>query len=169
MELLYALTSRGRDRQSLGAVEFVTVSANKGRRGRMRIFCAVLLLTAALIVTLPVFSCGDEIESPEPSLESAQEKAESAEDKAAALAAQTQLRNAQSAQEVYFTENMKYAPSLAELKTVDARLSPRIVVVKGDSNGYEMSIEASDSAGTKFILRKTGSRIERVDSEGNSW
>ncbi|MHB8792037.1 MAG: hypothetical protein ACYC6O_01675 [Thermoleophilia bacterium] len=92
-----------------------------------------------------------------------------AQDRAARLAAESQLRNAQMAQEEYFVENERYAATTAELKSIDDRLHPKVEVVSGSSRGYEIKITASDSSRTVYIIRQTENRIERVDGEGNPW
>ncbi len=91
------------------------------------------------------------------------------QDQAAHLAAQAQLRNAQTAQESYYAENERYAVSLDELKSASPGMTVRVEVTRGDKTGYEMRVTSNDSTHTVFILRKNGSRIERVDSNGNNW
>ena len=90
-------------------------------------------------------------------------------DRAARLAAQTQLRNAQTDEAMYFTENQTYAPTAVALKTADPRLSPKVKVVRGDAASFEISITADDSQGTVYIIRTTGPRTDRVDGSGNNW
>lgn len=91
------------------------------------------------------------------------------QDRAARLAAQSQLRNAQMSQEQYYVENERYAATTAELKSIDDRLHQKVEVMSGNTTGYEMKITANDSSQTVYIIRKTESRIERVDGEGNPW
>jgi Tfp pilus assembly protein PilE len=127
---------------------------------------AVLLSAAAVMLT----SCGDEsTDTGTASSSAADSRVANAEDRAARIAAQSSLRNAQMNQEAYFAENGKYASSFSTLKTIDDRLNMKIKVIKGDSNGYEMSIEAADSDNTVYIVRRTGSRVEHVDENDNSW
>ncbi|MFA6000506.1 MAG: type IV pilin protein [Thermoleophilia bacterium] len=93
----------------------------------------------------------------------------SPQDRAARIAAQSQLRNAQMAEEGYFAQNGRYASTAADLRSVDQRLSAKIQVQSGSASGYEISIEASDSARSVFIIRKNGSRTEHIDENGDSW
>lgn len=136
----------------------------------MRRHYMVLAVAAALAMALPAFSCGeDETATQQPGAAAASDLKDSAQDRAAKLAAQTQLRNAQTDQEMYFTENERYAASASELKSVDDRLSGKVVVQSGTATGYEMSVTANDSAGTKYVIRRTSSGIERLDGDGNNW
>ncbi len=91
------------------------------------------------------------------------------QDRAAKLAAQSQLRNAQTAQEVFFVNHERYATSTAELRGEDPGVSVKVEVTKGTADGFEMQVKANDAGGTLFILRKNGTRIERVDGNGDSW
>jgi len=134
---------------------------------------AILLafFTAGIVVVLlsPVAGCGDSAEvATNTANESVTVAADAPQDRAALLAAESQLRNAQMAQEAYYAENERYARTTSELKTMDTRLNPKVEVTSG-GGGYEMQITAGDSAQTVYIIRKTGSRIERVDEDGNSW
>ncbi|MHB0867761.1 MAG: hypothetical protein ACYC6B_09805 [Thermoleophilia bacterium] len=130
----------------------------------------VLTVAAALAMALSSFACGnDDAVTQQPTATTTSNRQESSQDRAARLAAQTQLRNAQTDQELYYSEKDAYAGSASELKSVDARLSGKVVVDSGSATGYEMSVTASDAAGTKYILRRTSSGVERLDGEGNSW
>lgn len=91
------------------------------------------------------------------------------QDRAARLAAESQLRNAQIAQEQYFAENERYASTTSELASIGQSSSSRVKVVSGDAQGYEMQVTANDSVKTVLIIRKTGTRIERVDGNGDPW
>lgn len=131
-----------------------------------------ILIAAVFFTTFPVTvtGCsgnGDTTSSPGSS--SPASTIVTAQDRAALLAAQSQLRNAQTAQNQYFAEHERYASSTNELKSIDARLNPNLEVNSGGANGYEMQITANDSRKTVLVLRQTGSRIERVDGEGNPW
>ncbi|MBE0429520.1 MAG: hypothetical protein IBX61_06565 [Thermoleophilia bacterium] len=137
----------------------------------MKTPCRTITLAATIALALAALSCGGDDAGGEDAngAPGSAAPAEAPEDRAARVAAQTQLRNAQSAQEAYFQANRTYAASSGELAAADPRLSRRVVVERGDETGYEMSIEASDSAGTTFILRKQGARVERIDGGGKSW
>lgn len=129
-------------------------------------------LAGAIIVfamALAPISCGDTGDETATQDSAKKSVQESAQDRAARLAAQTQLRNAQTSQEVYYAENQRYASSASELKTVDDRLSPKVEVRSGGEEGFEISIVAADEQNTIYIIRKTSSRVEFVDGEGNSW
>ncbi|MFA5810314.1 MAG: hypothetical protein WC935_08295 [Thermoleophilia bacterium] len=130
------------------------------------------LLMVAILMTPAIMqsSCGDDTGGAgSTGTASESSKAVSAEDRAARIAAQTQLRNAQMSQEGYFAENGRYASTAADLRTVDQRLNAKLQVVSGSSSDYEMSIEASDSAKTVYIIRRSGSKVVHVDENGNSW
>lgn len=127
----------------------------------------VLAIAAALVMALPALSCGEaETVTQQPA---ANEASDSAQDRAAKLAAQTQLRNALTDQEMYYTENERYAASASQLKSVDDKLSGKVVVESGTATSYEMSVTANDSAGTKYIVRRTSAGVQRLDGDGNSW
>lgn len=130
----------------------------------VRNICLMIMLIALMASGAGVSGCGGEDEKP-----AATAVAPSPQDKAARLAAQAQLTTAQAAQESYFSQNQTYASTLDELKQANPRLNDRIAVNRGDDDGYEITITASDSAGTVYIIRKSGSRIERRDGDGNSW
>jgi hypothetical protein len=55
------------------------------------------------------------------------------------------------------------------LRGAGVPLSPRVKVVSGDNKGYEMSVEVNNQEYTTLSVKKTESRIERTDSDGNSW
>ncbi|MEW6019566.1 MAG: hypothetical protein AB1760_16015 [Pseudomonadota bacterium] len=130
-------------------------------------------LCAAALTTAPILTAGCGIGTSETSsgtsADGSGSRTASEDDRAARLAAQSQLRNAQTAQEAYYAENEVYAANPAQLSSIEARLSPKLKITRGDMSGYEMSIAASDSAGTVYIVRRTSSGVERVDGEGNSW
>lgn len=94
---------------------------------------------------------------------------QSPEDKPAQLAARSQLEMAKTAQENYFNLHQTYAGSFEELKEMNPRLATRINVAYGDKDDFEISITASDSAKTVYIIRKSGGRVERRDGNGNPW
>ncbi|MHB1390443.1 MAG: hypothetical protein ACYCXF_04295 [Thermoleophilia bacterium] len=130
----------------------------------------VMAVTAVLVMMLSSLACGaDATVTQPPTATAAANPKDSAQDRAAILAAQTQLRTAQADQETYYSKNGIYAASAAELKSMDARLSAKVEVKSGSATGYEMSVTAGDSAGTKYIMRRTSSGIERLDGDGNSW
>ncbi|MHB9112783.1 MAG: type IV pilin protein [Thermoleophilia bacterium] len=126
-----------------------------------------LICLAALVL---ISGCGDSADTATSTgTTSTTATTSNAQDRAARLAAESQLRNAQMAQEEYYVENERYAATTAELKSIDTRLNPKVEVISGSAKGYEMKITANDSSQTVLIIRQTGSRIERVDGEGNSW
>jgi len=123
-----------------------------------------------ILSLLPGTGCGDTADTGmSTSTASTTATSNTAQNRAARLAAESQLRNAQMAQDAYYAENNRYASTTAELKSMDARLNAKIEVMSGSTKGYEMKITANDSSQTVYIIRHTGSRIERVDGEGNPW
>lgn len=137
--------------------------------GRPGAFLAGVIMAVLMITSLwPVMGCDDTPET-STSMETIATTSTTPQDRAARLAAQSQLRNAQMAQEAYYAENNEYASTTAELKTMDSRLSARVEVTGGSANGYEMKITASDNDQTVYIIRQTENRIERLDGEGNPW
>jgi Tfp pilus assembly protein PilE len=124
-----------------------------------------------MLLPLLASSCGDDSSTNAGTTQAAtsQSSSDSAQDRAARLAAQTQLRNAQFDQEAYYTSNESYAATTTELKTENPRLNSKVEVVSGDTYGYEIRIEADDAAHTIFIIRKSGSRTEHIDGNGDSW
>ena len=92
-----------------------------------------------------------------------------AEDLAAQLAAQTQLETAAADEESFFRTHDTYAGTAAELKKEDPRLSPKVKVVSGSVDGFEVDIQAGDSTGTVFTIRKSGDLTHRIDNHHNSW
>ncbi len=99
----------------------------------------------------------------------ASENASLAQGQAAELAAQTQLRNVQTDENEYFSTHQAYAPSAAALRELDPHINPKVNIVKGGADNFEINIEADDSQKTVYIIRKTGDLIERVDSNGHPW
>lgn len=139
---------------------------NIPRNKSLHILIAALALAFVLLL---LAGCGDDSGSGSDSGNPLEERTLSAEDKAARLAAQTQLRNAQMSMETYYVENGTYPSSASQLKEVDPRMSANVKVVSGSGSGYEISLEANDSDRTVYIVRKTGSRTEHIDEEGNAW
>ena len=137
------------------------------RRTSIILFLTVAILVLPLLLVSGCSLTSTDTDSAGTSANSS--NAVSPEDRAARIAAQTQLRNAQMTQEGYFAENGRYASTVADLRTVDQRLSAKVQIVNGSASGYEMSMEASDSQQTVFIIRKNGSKTEHVDENGNSW
>ncbi len=134
---------------------------------------AILLAAAALLSPLS-FACGGDTGTVTAggmptNTTGAGSGTAASQDRAAQLAAQTQLRNAQTDQESYYTVNRRYAATSGELRTVDPHLNTRVQVTNGSSDGYEMSIIADDSAHSVFIIRKAGGETEQVDGKGNPW
>lgn len=131
-------------------------------------------MTGIIVAVLMILSlwagmgCGD-VSNISTSTETTATASNSPQDRAARLAAQSQMRNAQMAQEAYFVDNNRYASTMAELKSIDAYLNKNVEVTGGNASSYEMRVTASDSTGTVYIIRQTENRIERVDGEGNPW
>lgn len=143
--------------------------ALKKSRGKLPTLLAATIAVSLMILSLlPGTGCGDTADTGT-STASTTATSNTAQDRAARLATQSQLRNAQMAQDAYYAENNRYASTTTELKSMDARLNAKIEVMSGSAKGYEMKITANDSSQTVYIIRHTGSRIERVDGEGNSW
>lgn len=129
---------------------------------------AGVILCLAAVLAFP--GCGDTTDtSTSTGTASAPATATTPQDHAAQLAAQSQLRNAQMAQEAFFAEKERYASTTAELKGMDAHLNPKIELISGTASTFEMKITANDTSHTVYIIRRTASRIERVDGEGNPW
>ena len=129
-----------------------------------------MIIVAILIIfsLWPGMGC-DDAANISISIETPANAGNSAQDRAAGLAAQSQLRNAQIAQESYFVEYNSYASTMDELESVDPYLSQKVEVISGDASSYEMQVTASDSNQTVYIIRQTENRIERTDGEGNPW
>ena len=133
---------------------------------------ATLIAASILFITLPLMlaACGGSGDTTASTETVAANTAGNApQDRAARLAAESQLRNAQMAQEQYFAENERYASTTSELSSIDQSSGSRVEVVRGDARGYEIQITANDSGKTVLIVRKTGTRIERVDGNGDPW
>lgn len=123
----------------------------------------------ALLLAAPVLSCGSDGGDTAATSGSATKTVASQAEQAARLAAQTQLKSAQSAQDTYFSLHQTYAATAEQLRGAGVPLSPRVKVVSGDSKGYEMSVEVNNQEHTTLSVKKTESRIEHTDSDGNSW
>lgn len=154
-----------------GENEAMIIPVKNKKAGGVRVnpgFLGFLLCIAVLVFTA---GCGESSDSGTStgSTSASTSTSNTSQDRAARLAAQSQLRNAQMAQEEYYVENERYAGTAAELKTIDEKLNPKLEVISGGARGYEMKITANDSSQTVYILRQTESRIERVDGEGNPW
>ncbi len=133
----------------------------------------IAIIAIALALFIPIFmsSCGDNTEVTASSVSevATTHHTTANDDKMALLAAETILRNAERAQEKYYRKYGLYASSVEKLKNINPKISSRLIVVSGNEDGYEMQVIASDSAHTTLILRKDGTRIERVDSNGEHW
>jgi len=127
----------------------------------------IIVMLLGGIALLPV-GCGDE-GSTTTNTATSEAASVGPQDQAARLAAQSQLRNAQTAQEAYYADNERYASSTNALKSVAQGLSSKVEVTRGDTTGYEMQVTASDSARTIYIVRKSGSGIDRIDGNGDPW
>lgn len=101
--------------------------------------------------------------------EQAVDTTSAANDRSALLAAESILQSAQSLQEAYYQTTGSYAATIDELKVVSPKINPKLEVVSGDANGYEVRITASDSNNTVLILRKSGEVVDHVDGNGNPW
>lgn len=135
----------------------------------MRPKISLIALAALLALTaISAAACGSGEDSTVPG-EQAADTVSTANDRSALLAAESILQSAQALQEAYFQTAGSYAASIDELKVVSPKINPRLEVVSGDSNGYEMRVTASDSAGTVLILRKSGEVVDHVDGNGNPW
>lgn len=129
-----------------------------------------LLFILALLMAAPVLSCGSgdgDTNAAAPA--SAARTAPSQTDQAARLAAQTQLRSAQTAQESYFASHQTYAGTVEQLRGAGTPVSPKLKIISGDGKGYEMSVEINNEAHTTLSVKKTDTRTERTDSDGNTW
>jgi type IV pilus assembly protein PilA len=75
--------------------------------------------------------------------------------KAFDAAAKTDLRNAMTAQEAYFSDFQTYGAAAADL---DVTASPNVTltVASGDATGYEMTAKHADSANTWCVNSDTG-------------
>ena len=132
---------------------------------------AIITIALALFIPISMSSCGDNAGETSSSVSevSTVQHTTANDDKMALLAAETILRNAERAQEKYYRQYGVYASSVEKLRNINAKISTRLIVVSGNEGGYEMQVIASDSAHTALILRKDGTRIERVDSNGEHW
>ncbi len=128
----------------------------------------ISLAIAVLLMVVPLACGGGQAPAAQGKTAGA-ETISKARKQAAELAAQTQLRNAETGEEEYFGRHQAFAPSAAALRAEFPHLSPRLKVVKGSATGFEISIQADDPSKTAYIIRKTGDLIERVDSNGQPW
>jgi hypothetical protein len=132
----------------------------------------IFFIAVAILISLPALSAcsGSDGEAPGTAANGATQAAvTSSDDRMALLAAETILRNAENSQENYFRHHGIYASSTEKLRNANEKISNRLEVVWGDTRGYEMRVVAGDAAHTTLILKKQGTRIERVDSNGNPW
>jgi hypothetical protein len=134
----------------------------------MPVFSKIFSPAAAILLVIWLAACGagndESLAGDETTLVT-----ENSTDRAAIVAAQTMLQKAQTAQEAFFSRNQRYASTIEDLKKEDSGVSPRVTISSGDAAGYEMRIEASDSARTTLVIRKSGSRVERTKSSGGGW
>lgn len=83
--------------------------------------------------------------------------------KAFDASAKTDLRNAMTSQEAYFSDWQQYAGSLANLKTstdFDETTGVVVAVASGDASGYEMTAKHGSSDNT-WCINSTVGEIEK--------
>lgn len=136
---------------------------------RVRAKRHLIWLIPALLLAAPAFSCGDDSGNVTAATSTTAKKVNTVADQAARLAAETQLRSAQSAQDTYFLRHQTYAATAEQLRSAGVPLSPKVTVISGDGTGYEMSVAVNDQDGTTLTIRKTDTGVDRTDSRGNSW
>jgi type IV pilus assembly protein PilA len=84
----------------------------------------------------------------------------SQKDKANDAAAKSYVRNMQTAEETYFTDNNAYAPNVAALVTIESALAQYPDGVAADvtatpnANGYVISAKSKGSSGVVYTLTK---------------
>lgn len=136
---------------------------------RVRARLHLIWLIPALLLAAPALSCGDDSDNGTTAASPTAKKINTVAEQAARLAAETQLRSAQSAQDTYFLRHQTYAATAEQLRSAGVPLSPKVTVVSGDGKGYEISVVVNDGDGTKLTVRKTDTGVDRTDSRGNSW
>ena len=88
-------------------------------------------------------------------------------DKANDAAAKSYVRNMQTAQETYFTDNSTYANSVATLVGVESSLSQypdgnaADVSATGTATGFTISARSKGSSGVTYTITKSGSTVTR--------
>ena len=88
-------------------------------------------------------------------------------DKANDAAAKSYVRNMQTAEETYFTDNNAYAPDVAALVTVESSLSDYPTGNAGDvsatpsATGFTISAKSKGASGVTYTITKTGSTVTR--------
>ena len=88
-------------------------------------------------------------------------------DKANDAAAKSYVRNMQTADETYFTDNNTYAPDVATLVGVESSLSQypdgvaADVSASGNTTGYVLSAKSAGSSGVVYRVTKSGSTVTR--------
>jgi type IV pilus assembly protein PilA len=88
-------------------------------------------------------------------------------DKANDAAAKSYVRNMQTAQETYFTDNNSYANSVTALVTVESSLSQypdgnsADVSATGSATDFRVSAKSKGASGVTYSITKTGSAITR--------
>ena len=89
-------------------------------------------------------------------------------DKANDAAAKSYLRNMQTADETYFTDNSTYAPDVATLVGVESSLSQypdgvaADVTATGSATGFRLSARSAGSSGVVYTITKTNSTVTRT-------
>jgi type IV pilus assembly protein PilA len=88
-------------------------------------------------------------------------------DKANDAAAKSYVRNMQTAQETYFTDNSTYANSVAALVGVESSLSDypdgvaADVTATGNTTGFTISAKSKGASGVVYRIVKSGSTVTR--------
>jgi len=89
-------------------------------------------------------------------------------DKANDAAAKSYVRNMQTAQETYFTDNSTYANSVATLVGVESSLSQypdgnaADVSATGSATGFTISAKSKGTSGVTYTITKSGTSITRT-------
>jgi type IV pilus assembly protein PilA len=88
-------------------------------------------------------------------------------DKANDAAAKSYVRNMQTAQETYFTDNSAYANSVATLVGVESSLSDypdgvaADVTATGSATGFTIAARSKGTSGVTYTITKNGSTVTR--------
>src|SRR5436853_3758953 len=88
-------------------------------------------------------------------------------DKANDAGAKSYVRNMQTAEETYFTDNSTYAPDVATLVGVESSLSQypdgvaADVTATGSATGFTISARSKGTSGVVYRITKSGSTVTR--------
>jgi type IV pilus assembly protein PilA len=94
-------------------------------------------------------------------------------DKANDAAAKTYVRNMQTAQETYFTDNNTYANSVATLVGVESSLSQypdgvaADVTATGSATGFTIAAKSKGTSGVTYTITKASSTVTRTCDRPN--